>query len=91
MFMDYMICYHPIAYLYPVARVSGVSRQDISVEGVFYVLMNILHYLELLIWRMSCGGYGILEKEMYIILRSVEMVSLLRVFSILHISLCVPL
>jgi len=42
------------------------------------------------VWRMSCGGDGILEK-MYTILRSVEMVSLLRVLAILHISFCLRL
>ena len=39
---------------------------------------------------MGCGGDGILEK-MYIVLRSFEMVSLLRVLYILQIYLCLPL
>ena len=53
--------------------------------------MNIPHHLDFLIWIMTCGGDGILEKKVYIIFRSVEMVSLLRVLYILHISLCLPL
>ena len=40
---------------------------------------------------MSCGGDGILERNLYMTLRSVEMVSLLRILSILYISLCLPL
>ena len=45
------------------SRSSGGSRQDIGVEGAVAVLMNIPHYLEFLIWRMRCGGDGILEKN----------------------------
>ena len=91
MFMDYMRRYHPTSYLYPVYRAWGGSRQDIGVEGAVAVIMNIPHYFELLIWRMSCGGDSILENNLYIILRSVEMVSLLRSLYILHISLYLPL
>ena len=40
---------------------------------------------------MSCGGEGIHEKKLYIIFRSVEMVSLLCVLSIMNISLCLSL
>ena len=63
MFMDYMHRYHSTAYLYPVSRAFGGSLQEISVEGTVTVLMNILHYLELLILRMSCGGDSILENN----------------------------
>ena len=40
---------------------------------------------------MECARDGILEKNVYSILRCVEMISLLRVHSILHISICLPL
>ena len=53
MFMDYIRRYHPTYYLYPVSQACGGSRQDIGVEGAVDVLMNIPHYLEFLIWRMS--------------------------------------
>ena len=92
MFMYYMRRYHHTAYLYPVSQACGRSSQDIGVEGLVAVLTKILRDLEFLIWRMSCGGDGILEKKyIYIILRSVEMVTLLCVLSILNISLCLPL
>ena len=40
---------------------------------------------------MISGGGEILEKNLYTILASVEMVSLLRVLTIFHIFLCLPL
>ena len=41
---------------------------------------------------MRCGhADGILERNLFILLRSVEMISFLRVLSILHISICMPL
>ena len=89
--MDYMRRYYSKAYLYPVSKACGRSRQDIGVEGAVAVLMNIKYYLDLLFWRMSCGGDSIIEFVLYIILRSVEIVSLLHVLSILHIYLCLPL
>ena len=71
MFLDYMKRYHPNAYLYPMSRACGGSRQDIGVEGAVAVLMNIPCYLEFVVWRISCGGGGILENNLYTILRSV--------------------
>ena len=60
-FYDYVCRYHPTAYLYPIARACGRSHQDIGVEGAIAVLMNLLHHLEFMMWRMRCGGNGILE------------------------------
>ena len=91
MYYDYMRRYHQGVYLFPVSRACGGARQDIGVEGAVPPIMNIPYFLEFLSWRMSCGGDGILEKNLYMTLRSVEMVSLLRILSILHISLCLPL
>ena len=72
--------YHPTAYLFAVSRACGGSRQDIGVEGAVAVLMNTPYYLEFLIWRMRCGHTdGILERNLYMLLRSVEMISFLRV------------
>ena len=91
-FMNWMNCYHPTAYLYAVSRACGGSRQDIGVEGAITVIMNVTYYLDFLIWRMRCGhGDGILECSLLMLLRSSEMIALLRVLSILHISVCTPL
>ena len=72
-------------------RALGGNRQDIGVEGAL-AIMNIPYYLEFLNWRMSCGGTeNILEKNVFILLQSVEVVAMLRVLSILHIAVCMPL
>ena len=90
MFMVWMRRYHPTRYLYLVARACGRSRQDIEVEGTGPVSMNTSYYLEFLVSRLGSRGDSILEKSLHHFF-SVEMVSLLRVFSILHISLFLPL
>ena len=71
MFMDWMNRYHCYSYLYPVARAYGGSRQDIGVEGAGPILMNIPYYLGFLVWRISSGGDGLLEKNLYHLFRSV--------------------
>ena len=91
-FMAWMRHKYRLSYLYPVCRACGGSRQDIGVEGAVAVLMNVPYYLEFLIWRFKCGHKdGILERNLFMLLTSVEMISLLRVLSILHISVCMPL
>ena len=92
MFKDYMLRYHPTSHLFPLVRACGGNRQDMATEGALPLLANIPFYLEFLIWRMRCGaGEGILEKNLYTELRSVEMVSLLRVLSILHVAIVLPM
>ena len=91
MFLDWMRRYHPGAYLYSIVCACGGTCQDIGAEGAYPVLMNIPYYLEFLIWRFRCGGDGILEKNLWIELRSVEFVALLRVLAILHVSIVMPL
>ena len=76
--------------MWPAVRATGGNRFDIGGMGACSVLMNLPYYLEFLVWRMICGGDGILEKSIYLRLRSMEVVALLRVLSILHISLCMP-
>eukprot|EP00956_Cyclotella_meneghiniana_P019144 scaffold32561_cov32-Cyclotella_meneghiniana.AAC.5 len=92
-FVFYKEEFHPTRYLYPLTRVCGGTRQDLSVEGAPSILMNLPLYLQFLRWRSGvCGtsGDGILATNLHIYLRSVEMVALLRVMSILHISICMP-
>ena len=92
MFMNWMRRWHPKAFLYAVSRACGGSRQDIGVEGSIAVLMNAPYYLEFLVWRMRCGhDGGILERNLFMMLRSTEVMSFLRVLSILHISVCMPM
>jgi hypothetical protein len=93
LFLYWMKEYNPGAYLYPIARACGGTRQDLCVEGAPGVLMNLKLYLQFIRWRMcAVGGKGdnILATKLYIMLRSSEVVALLRVLSILHISICLP-
>jgi hypothetical protein len=51
--------YHPGAYLFPIARACGGTRQDLCVEGAPAVLMNLPYYYQFLTWRMgTCGTSG---------------------------------
>ena len=78
--------------MWPTVRACGGSCQDGDTKGSGPIIMNIPIYLEFMVWRYHCrGGDGILEKNKSIILRSVEMVSLLRVVTILHISVVIPM
>ena len=91
-FMNCMNRYHPTAYLYAVSWACGRSCQGIGVEGAITVLMNVPYYLEFIIWRMRCGhGDGILERNLFILLRSVNTIAFLRVLPILHIAVCMLL
>ena len=49
--------------------------------------MNITHYLEFPIWRMSCGGDGILEKNVYQFAISLNGVTLICLFYPAYLSL----
>jgi hypothetical protein len=91
MFFDWMRRYHPSVLLLPIARALGGSRQDIGVEGAPAVYMNLPYFLEFLNWRLACGVHdNILQKCLFIVLRSVEMIAMMRVLSILHIAVCLP-
>ena len=55
--------------------------------------MNLPYYLQFLHWRITAlGGKSdaILQTKLYIMLKSSEVVALLRVLSILHIAICMP-
>jgi hypothetical protein len=55
------------------------------------VLMSLKYYVEFLDWQLTCGvNDNLLQTSLYITLRSVEMVALLRVLSILYIAVCMP-
>ena len=86
-FMNRMNRYRPTAYLYAVFRACGRSCQDIGVEGAIAVVMNVPYCLDFLIRRMRCiHGYGIFERNLFMLLQSAEMIALLRILSILHIA-----
>ena len=83
----------PGEYLFPIIRACGGARQDLNVEGAPAVLMNLPYYLQFLRWRISAVGgksVAILQTKLLIMLRCTEVIALLRVLSILHISMCLP-
>jgi hypothetical protein len=88
-FTYWMSTNHSTAYLYPLARSCGGARQDLCVEGAPAVLMNAQFYLAFLNWRMSIQD-GILATKLYLMIRSMEVIALLCVLSILHIAICLP-
>ena len=80
-FVSFKNEFHPTAYLYPLVRACGGTRQDLCVEGAPSVLMNLPLYLQFLHWCMCVGGTsvdGILATNLYINFRSIEVVALLR-------------
>ena len=90
-FESWMKTYHRNTYLFPLARACGGSRQDLGVEGTSAVLWNIKYYVPYLHWRLTCGaGDNILRQNLFILLRSVEVIALLRVLSILYYAICLP-
>jgi hypothetical protein len=55
--------------------------------------MNLPYYLQFLQWHSTVVGgksNAILATKLYIMLRSMEVVALLRVLSILHLAVCMP-
>ena len=54
-------------------------------------LMNLPYYLEFLNWRLSGNSEGILERNIATLLESVEVVAMLRVLCIIHISVVMPM
>jgi hypothetical protein len=92
MFEKWMHTYHPTAYLFPIARACGGAQQDLGMEGAPAVLMNVPYYIQFLNWRLSIGINSdcILQRKLFTMFRSMEMIALLRLLSILHISICLP-
>ena len=56
--------------------------------------MNYPYYLEFLDWMLKKRGKNdkasLLQRNLFIVLGSVEMIALARLLSIIHISVCMP-
>ena len=89
LFDKWMQTYHPTVHLYPIVRSCDSAKQNLGVESVPAVLMNLPFYLEFLNWWLSIGigSDCILQRKLFTVLRSTEMVALLHVLSILHIAI----
>ena len=83
--------YHPGVPLYPVQRSTG-SRNDMVLEGAVAAYINAWLYKLFLDEALSIPkADNILQENLFIILSSVEMTALSRLFSILHFSINVPM
>ena len=89
-FKHWMLKHHPEALLVPVQRTSG-SRQDLAVEGAAAVYWNSRYYVEFLDECLDSHKDNILQENLHIVLTSMEMIALCRVFAILHFCVCMPM
>ena len=89
-FNTWMKMYHPGSFLFPVVR-GGGSRQDFTTDGAGAVFMNRTYYVQFLDQALTAKCDNILQKNLFIILTSVEMIALSRVYSIFHVAICLPL
>ena len=78
-----------------VKRAAG-SRQDLCTEGSLPIYMNYPYYVEFLDSalrkprRTKNKSASISQKNLFVVLTSTEMIGLVRLLSILHISICMP-
>ena len=82
--------YHPDEYFFPLARACGGARQDIAGYGSFPLIMNIPLIQP---WMHDClciNPDNLLQKSIFLALRSIEFIAILRVLSILHIAVTLP-
>ena len=93
LFLEWMREKHPGALLLHVERASG-SRQDLCTEGSMAILMNYPYYVEFLDRslrkRNKNDKASILQLNLFVALTSSEMIALVRLLSILHVSVCMP-
>ena len=95
LFLEWMRQHHPGELLLHVERASG-SRQDICTEGSMAIIMNYPYYVEFLDTMLrrplkANQKPSILQQNLFVALTSSELISLVRLLSILHISVCIPM
>ena len=83
--------FHPGVALYPVQRSTG-ARHNMVLEGAVAAYINAWLYKLFLDEGLSTpDADNILEENLFIILSSMEMIALSRLFSILHFTINVPM
>jgi hypothetical protein len=95
LFKAWMKANYSGALLLHVERSAG-SRQDLCTEGCLAIYMNYPYYIEFLDEmlrkpKQSNQQASILQQNLFVVLTSTEMIALARLFSILHISICMPM
>ena len=90
-FHTWMLTYHPGSLLFPVVRGSG-PRQDFTTDGAGALFMNRTYYVQFLDQALTAKGGNILQNNLFIILTSVEIIALSRMYyAIFHVTICLPL
>ncbi len=95
LFLEWIREHYPGVLLMHVKRAAG-SRQDLCTEGSLPIYMNYPYYVEFLDSalrkprRTKNESASILQKNLFVVLTSTEMIGLVRLLSILHISICMP-
>ena len=85
---QYMRTYHPNEYFFACPWVCGGSRQDIGLEGCPVVYMNLHFLVHFFYDQLSVSDDNILQKVLFMMLQPFEIIMLLQVLSIFHISVC---
>ena len=75
---------------FPFARSLGGARQDLGTEGAIAFYMNLPYLVSFLNDRLSIKADNILQRSLFTVLRSSEMIGLLRVLSIVRIAITLP-
>ena len=92
MFHAWMETFRPGSLLVPVVRVLNGNRQDASFEGAFPLYVGRSHMVAFLNERLSAGvSENILQRNLFIILESLEMFAQLWICSIFFLTIIVPM
>jgi hypothetical protein len=84
---------HPGELLLHVEQAAG-SRQDLCTEGCMAIYMNYPYYIKFLDTSLqkpkATDKASILQQNLFVALKTSELVALFRLLSILHVTVCIP-
>ena len=86
MFIVWMRINNPGAYIMPTTRALGGSRQDLCCQGAPNLFINHGYYVDFLMERL-CVTYNILQNNLFVILQTVKMRSVIRFNGIVYIDI----
>jgi hypothetical protein len=93
LFLEWMRVHHSDELLLHVERAAG-SWQDMCTEGSMAIYMNYPYYIEFLDSSLrkpkKTDNASILQQNLFMALKSIKMIALACLLSILHISVCMP-
>jgi len=90
------ICKNYLGILLMHVENAAGSRQDLCMEGSLAIFMNYPFYIEFLDSALrkprktTNESTSILQKNLFVALTSYEMIALVRLLSILHLSIVMP-